>query len=272
MSRWRRERLSLGLDAATLAGPGAACVVAEQATPEAWTAPRLRDAIRAQMQPTMKYASAHVLMGADVCRHFVQDPPAGLRSLAELRALSAARASRIYGGKPVEWSVVADWNLARPFVCAAVPSGLLQALRQAAAELGLSLTVESAVLTALERVMPVAPDEGFVAWTTPGGAVLAHLALGGVTTLRCLRLPAGLPAEGLVELMAREVMQEGLRAGLRADTLRVARAGSEAEAHCTWGPVQVQGFDAGAALPAWAASDTEAGWASRLAALASKGA
>ncbi len=225
--------------------------------------------MRACMQSGLKYGSVQVLVCADLCRHFVQQPPAGLRSLAELQSLSAARASQLFGSKPAEWSVVADWSLVRPFVCAAMPAALLQALQQAAAELSLSLTVESAVLAALERVMPLAPAEGFMGWVTPRAAVLAHVGPLGVTALRCLRRAADLATADLMALLAREVVQEGLRANLQGRALHLVNAGLSADVGQGAEAVQVRSLDAPAALPASLERDTEAAWASRLAALAS---
>ncbi|HET7794503.1 MAG TPA: hypothetical protein VFL64_14060, partial [Rhizobacter sp.] len=85
MSRWRRERLLLGLDSRALLRAGSAAQPAtEPATEPAsnWTVARLRDAIRAQMQPGASYGVVQVLVSAELCRHFVHRAPAGLRSLA----------------------------------------------------------------------------------------------------------------------------------------------------------------------------------------------
>ncbi|MGY4829023.1 hypothetical protein ACVNIS_10635 [Sphaerotilaceae bacterium SBD11-9] len=266
MSRWRRERLALGLDSRALLRAGSAAPPVALATAEptsGWPAAHLRDAIRAQMAPGASYAVLQVLVGADLCRHFVHQAPAGVRSLAELRLLAANRASQLYGEKPVDWAVVADWTLAQPFACAALPAALLQSLQQAAGELKLSLTVESAVLVALERLGGLPQVEGFVAWTTPSCAVLAHLSGAGVNSLRCLRRVAG---SDEVELLARELRQESLRAKLPGDVLRLASAGPSVQR--TDAGLQVERFDAGAVLPAQSEADTEATWACRLALLA----
>lgn len=263
MSRWRRERLLLGLDSRALLRAGSAAQPATEPATEpasSWTVARLRDAIRAQMQPGASYGVVQVLVSAELCRHFVHRAPAGLRSLAELRLLAAARASQLFGGKPADWAVVADWALAQPFVCAALPAVLLQSLEQAARELKLSLTVESALLFALERLVGLPQLQGFVAWTTPAGAVLAHLSGARVDTLRWLRRPAD---SDDVELLARELRQESLRANLPGEVLRLAGTGPSVQR--TEAGLRIERFDARGALPLLAEADTEAAWASRLA-------
>jgi hypothetical protein len=269
VSPWRRERLSLGLDAGALLRAGSPVTTESQPRiPGVWTAARVREAIQAQMQAATRYTDAHVLVCADLCRHFVQQPPTGLRALVELQTLSTARASQLYGGKAADWSVVADWSLQRPFICAALPSSLLLSLRQACAELRLSLTVESAVLVALERLMPLAPSPGFIAWATPNGAVLAHLGNENVTALRCIRLKGDQSFSGLVDTLSREMVQESLRENLSAQVLRLVFAERlSASGQDSANPVQIESLDARTALPASNALDCEAGWASRLAEL-----
>ncbi len=233
MSPWPREPLALGLDAGTLAGAG----VHLASTESAWTVAALAAALKAARAQHGNTRAARLLLAPDLCRHFVLAAPGGLRAFAELRGLAAARAAQIFGDGA--WAVVADWSLTQPFACAALPQPLLSALLEAAREAGLVLGLESAVLAALAQT---APPPGFVAFATPGHLVLAHHNGHGLDALRCVRRPAPDGGETLQANAAREAARESLRLG-------------SAPAALQWlEPLAV------------AAPDSEAAWASRLAA------
>jgi len=233
VSPWPREPLALGLDAGTLACAGAP--VAD--TDSAWTSSSLADALKAARAQHGGARAARLLLAPDLCRHFVLTAPGGLRAFAELRSLAAARAAQLFGDG--EWAVVADWSLAEPFACAALPQPLLSALLDAARQAELTLGLESAVLAALSQM---AAPPGFVAFATPAHWVLAHGDGLSVDTLRCLRRPAPDGGETLQALAAREATRESLRLG------------SAPTAPQWQEPLAVQ------------AMDSEAAWASRLAA------
>lgn len=265
MSRWRSEPVYLGLDETALSG---AADLVVPAAGGGWTLTSLREALRAALPPGSKHVHIHVLVTTTLCRHFVQQAPIGLRSFSELQALAAARASKLHGGKVLDWVVIADWGISRPFVCAAMPASLVQSLQHAAGELGCSVSMRSGVLTALERVMRLMPDEGFVAWTTPEGAVLAYLSSHGVRAVRCLRRQPDAPTADVVDLLAREALREGLRSNLPAKVLYVFGADVEAPIEFDGGRLRLERLQGHDLLPAAQAVDTEAAWASRLAALA----
>lgn len=216
MSRWQRESLVLHLDAHVLRREGAA----EAAVSAPWTAAALGAAVDALTPSGTRPGRLAVALGPSVCRHVVQQPVEGLRGLAELQGLSAARAARLLGGQPGDWVITADWSLSQPFVCAVMPRTLLDALAQLARERGATLSVTSSVLDALGRAAATL-DGGFVAWTVPGGAVLAYLAREGPVSLRWLRCDDGLPAAELQALLQAEAAQESLRAGLRPTDIKL---------------------------------------------------
>jgi hypothetical protein len=267
VSRWRREPLRLGLDCRTLAG-----AVGESATPDesaAWDAKLLADAIRSQMVPSVRYASVHASVAADLCRHFLQAAPAGLCSVRELSQLAAVRASQLFGGTPDEWTVTADWRLSSPSVCAALPTRLTEALRAAAAALHLPLRVESAVLMALERVMSVAASNSGLAWRTPTGTVLAQVNDRGTTHLRWSRTGADLPGAQWVQQAGRELVQDSLRGTTAPQTLWLA---SPLEVHIDDVPVgmgsralQAKAVPTALMLPAVTRLRSEAAWAYHVA-------
>lgn len=71
------------------------------------------------MSPWQREPAAEVV-GLGTAVHWLQASPPGVNSLAELRQVAAARCAFLHGGAPEDWIVQADWDAARPFVCAAV--------------------------------------------------------------------------------------------------------------------------------------------------------
>lgn len=231
--------LALGLDAGTLALGGEVLATAEAG----WTLTALQEGLSSARRRAAGARAARLLVAPDLCRHFVMHAPAGLDSLRELQDLAAVRASQLFGGTPDTWTVAADWRLEGPFTCAVLPSVLNGTLASAAGTAGLALDVESAVLAALSSLTAMAP--GFVAWATPTHGVVVHLGGGAVQAVRCLRLPAAADTADR-GWATHEADQESLRSGLAPTPLRWLG-------------------DLGA-LPAVRAQETEAAWASRLAA------
>jgi hypothetical protein len=266
--------LSLGLSAQTLAaGPSSHAVPAD-----GWTAAALvqgLNAVRAAPDPPAKDAHLRLLLCSDLCKHFVQQPAAGVRSLAELQTLAALRAAQLFGGPPQAWAVVADWQLTQPMVCAALPAGLIQALLQALSRpAGQALALESAALAALERLsrLPLPSAAAFVAWVSPAHLMLARLSAGAVHGLQCLRRP---PEAGPT-VLADSALREAQQALLREAAPPHASSGPLVFAWPGAAPVDMaprlsgldlRWFDASAALPPPKPAESEAAWASRLAAL-----
>lgn len=267
MSRWRPEMLALGLSVDALAGTS----VHAAAPAGGWGAGSLQDALR-ELRPAPAGQPTRLLLCPDLCKHFVQPPSAGVRTLGELRALAALRASQLFGGPPQAWSVVADWNLTRPMVCSAVPAVLLHAVRQVARQFRLALSVESAALAALAGLsrhrLPLLQQQGFVAWASPAHLMLASVTEGAVRGLRCIRRQIDAEPPELVARAVREAAQDALRgpAGLAlpsASSLVFAWPGAAPEP--TAGEAAPIAFDAAGALPAPQAAESEAAWACRLA-------
>jgi hypothetical protein len=254
VSRWQPEPLVLGLDADGMAGPAAAVPVPAGG----WNAASLQEAMQA-LQAVGRRRALRVLVAPDLCKHFVHQAPAGVQSLAELRELAALRAAQLFGGLAGEWAVVADWRLAGPSVCAALPQTLLNSLQAAAQGQAAALAVDSALLVALERLLDGPARAGFMAWASPRHAVLVGLDAGVVHTLRCVRRNPAEAGAGLLAQLQRDARREGLHAAGAAGELALAWPGPA--------PCPPGGFDAGQALPAERADDTEAAWSQRLGAL-----
>lgn len=251
MSRWRPDLSSgttvLGCDAALLAGPAASVAAPDGG----WHAAALQQGL----ETVAAGPALQVRVGPDLCRHFVMEAAAGLRSLAELRELAALRAAQLFGGATEGWAVVADWRLDGPFACAALPQPLLQALRQAAGRRRLG--VVSSLLLAVQGLLDGPARSGFVGFATPRHAVLLGLRGGRLASLHAARRAGSDDAEALTDQLQRGATREALLGGAATDaTVALAWPGPGALPPGAW--------DAAGRLPVPRADDTEAAWAQRL--------
>ena len=253
MSRWRldgmRRATVLGCDAHLLAGPAT-----EVAAPAAgWNATALQTAFAALAAGP----AVQVRVAPDLCRHFMLAAATGVRSLAELRELAALRAAQLFGGTADDWAVVADWRLDRSFACAALPQPLLQALCQAAADTARRLSVVSALLLAVERLLAGPSRSGFIGFGTPRHAVLVGLRAGRLTGLHAARHDETGDSGALSAQLMRDATRQALLGG--GDSLVAITL--------AWpgpGPLPPAAWDAAGLLPAQQPADTEAAWARRL--------
>jgi hypothetical protein len=153
------------------------------------------------------------LVGADLCRHWTLAAFAGVASLRELRTIATTRCCQLFGGRPDDWAITADWSLARPFVCAAVPARAVRALQSAAARMRMGLQVESAVLVAMSSLEPWLPADGWVGWHTPTSLVLALRRGGKLVWLQTQRHVGSAANDGLIAEASRQVTRQCLRNG-----------------------------------------------------------
>jgi hypothetical protein len=218
----------LGVDACWLAPAGDAPPIAHGAVAgQVWHVPdvaALTAALGAVLEDR-RAGTLRVLLGADLCRHWVLQVPEGIRSWADLQALAHARAAALFGAPAADagslcWALGADWRAAGPQWCSAVPSVWVEGLRQAAAACGVRVQVLSAMQVAWQRLRQARLARGLLAWTTPGHLVLAHAdAQGRVQAWRALRRPPGQIADlALAEARALAAAQPGIDP---VDTLRM---------------------------------------------------
>lgn len=290
MSLWRREPLVIGLDPYLAALATGEAVPLPPWAPRAGAAGGIDDAWTGTLQDWLSArrgagggrppGALRVLAGADLCQHWTTAAPAGVASLAELRGIAVARCCRLFGGVPGDWSVVADWSLRGPMVCAALPAALVRALQAAADRAGLRLQVESAVLDAVSALDAWLPSDGWCAWPTPTRLVLVRRQRRRVAWLQVLRREPGAGARAMVDEAHRQILRHGLRQGDSPS----ASAGEAAPAGLTWLGDALDGPAAGPAangtslalqvstadgLPLWqrqAMGGSEARWAASLAA------
>ena len=165
------------------------------------------------------------VVSSDLARHWLVTPPRGVKSLAELRAVAAARFEAIYSASALLWQIHADWRSDRAFVCAALPRGLVDtlpaALAAACPPAGPRLQLGTTLGLALARHGHRLPGQGWCAVRMPEHLALFCSSRGDIGTLRewqsAGRQGGGSPgaetaALALDELVA-ELQREALRHG-----------------------------------------------------------
>lgn len=172
MSRWRPSRRARP----ALCGIGAASIAWRDAG-----ALRLADPAEAASAFAAMSGTIDVVAGNDLAVHWMQQPPAAVRSLQELQLVAAARCAHLHGGAPTDWWVAADWSLRHPFVCAALPRATTARLQERAR--GASLRWHTAFGIVVERGARSLPDEGWSALRTPLRVLLWHCTRGRADAL-----------------------------------------------------------------------------------------
>lgn len=72
-----------------------------------------------------------VTLAPDLICEWTMTPPAGVRSLKELRLVAALQFENAFGLDRANWAIDGDWHWGRPSVCRALPLGLVTGLRGA---------------------------------------------------------------------------------------------------------------------------------------------
>src|SRR5450830_1637388 len=80
-----------------------------------------------------------VVLADEVCRLWQVTPPPGCSRLGDLEAAAGLRFQQLYGEPAAPWQLSGDWELARPFIAAAVPRSVLAAVQHGADAHGLPL-------------------------------------------------------------------------------------------------------------------------------------
>lgn len=224
MSRWlperRRARAAWGVDARSVAWLGADGRAFEEAGREEG-APRAAAAVP-------RGRAVDVIASGELAVHWLQHPPEGARTLAELRLAAAARCAHLFGGTAASWWVAGDWETRRPFVCGAVPLSVAEPLRRVAQQQGLQLhwhTAWSVLACARARTIP---DHGWSAWRSPSRVLLWHCTQGEVDAITSLVVAAAATRaeiEGQLDMHMRLESARGAAAEAAVHWVEAAPAG-----------------------------------------------
>ncbi len=77
--------------------------------------------------------AVQVVLDGHWTRHWIVEPPANARSLADCRSAAAARFDMLYDAPLDGWHWTGDWHATAPALCCALPKTLLLMLQQACA-------------------------------------------------------------------------------------------------------------------------------------------
>jgi len=112
--------------------------------------------------------SLQVSVSDDWARYWMVTPPAGLGSLAELRALAANRFEQLFGAASESWYIEADWRDDRAMLACALPKSLTTALNEVSRHN--SCTLGSVVPEAVRLINGDAGSLGDDGWVCSFGA------------------------------------------------------------------------------------------------------
>jgi len=211
VSRSRHDVFALGLSGGELAlarqtadGAHSTALAPTSAQPAA-----LKAAVGSLLNGASITASnvSAITLGAGTLRHFAMEPPAGIRSLPELRLVATGRCAQIFGGAPEDWIVTGDWRASGSFLCAAVPAWVDSALRSCFPPSGTPM-MRSSVEAAFANLRSHTPSNGWVGIGSPAHVVLIHLT---DTRINACRTLAGM------DQVATEVARYNLRLNLPAE-------------------------------------------------------
>jgi hypothetical protein len=104
-----------------------------------------------------------VSVSDDWVRYWMVTPPAGLGSLAELRALAANRFEQLFGAAADTWHIEADWSDDKPMLACALPKSLIKALGEMCSQNNCSLgSVVPEAVRLINRDAGSLGDDGWV--------------------------------------------------------------------------------------------------------------
>jgi len=218
VSLWRPDYAGVGIGVGEVCRCDAAgTVLARQrfdvhgASSDHGKAQQLAGALRALLMPagSARAPKARLVVADSLARYWLMEPPADVRSLADLQGVARARSQQLYGVAQ-HWQIAADWNARHPFLCAALPEWVGDGMRQVAGAAG---QVE-AVLPLVLRRAPVAKGDTWMCMTSPHRVAVLAFSAGKPRSMRALPTSADDSLEAQLHVATREMRRESLRTGM----------------------------------------------------------
>jgi hypothetical protein len=175
-----------------------------------------------------KGTAVDVIACNELAVHWLQDPPADVGSLAELKLVAAVRCAHLFGGTASSWWIAGNWDLSRPFACAALPSAQMVALQAIAQEHGATLRWHTAWGLLCSARAASLPGEGWSAARSRGRLVAWHCRGGRPDALWSVAAPPDAAADEDLALVRALARLEG--AGIPAAHGADASSGDGADA------------------------------------------
>lgn len=157
---------------------------------------------------------SRVVVGNDLARHWLFEPPAGAASLREIQAVSQARFSELYGESADDWIIAGDWRTGRPFLCAALPKFVVLALREAAAKATRGSPITSVLVCALELFHRRLPNSGWCCVRSARSVTFVFLRGGMPVTCRVVPISPDAAFTDVLASGAQELQREAARHAL----------------------------------------------------------
>jgi hypothetical protein len=208
-------RLGLAPDGAALVQTGwwrrgNAALLAEQRFGEAGI-----DGLAQQLRQLFRQAPAGrpltAVLSDELVRMWQVTPPTRASRMADLEAAAAMRFQALFGAPASGWKIAADWDVARPFLAAAVPLALLAELGEAARERRLHLVeIVPQFVAAMNQWRKLRRPGAWFGVMHAGVLTIAAYEAATLVAVRATTVPAGAGREWLDSLVAREALRVGL--------------------------------------------------------------
>ena len=131
--------------------------------------------------------------------------------MADLEAAAAMRFQALFGAPAAGWKIAADWDVAHPFLAAAVPLALLAQLEQAAHEHRFHLVeIVPQFVAAMNKWRKLRRPGAWFGLVHAGVLTIAAYEGRALAAVRATTVPDGAGRAWLDTLVAREALRVGL--------------------------------------------------------------
>ena len=199
-------------------GSAAPELLAEQALPCGTAgAPGVAEAVPAALAALLAGQSAggmaaSFVLSDELVRLWQVSPPVQAAHLADLEGAAALRFHTLFGETPAAWHVSADWNVAAPFMAAAIPRLLKAAIENAAVQHGLVVTsIVPHFVAAWNRHAGALKSDAWFGVAQANVLALAACEDGKLRAVRHVAIPHGADHYWLTQAAQREALLLGLQ-------------------------------------------------------------
>jgi hypothetical protein len=172
----------------------------------------LQDALAAMLDGAAGWPLA-IVLADELVRMWQVTPPQLSTRLADLEAAASLRFQLLYGEPAANWNVSAGWDPVRPFLAAAMPRALLDALGQGAAAQKVPVVeIVPQFVAVLNRWRGALKPGAWFGLVHDNVLTLGARDGEAVVAVRAAALPDGADAGWLAEHLAREALRLNLSA------------------------------------------------------------
>lgn len=152
-----------------------------------------------------------IVVADELVRMWQVTPPENATRLADLQGAAALRFQALFGAGTSGWHVQANWSATQPFLAAAMPQALLNALAAAArAQRSPVVDIATQFVAVLNRFRRSVSAKTWFALVHGGVFSLAVFDGGSLAAIRATPMPANADHDWLEAFVAREALRAGL--------------------------------------------------------------